>query len=122
MPRVLHFDLNASNPDRAINFYEKVFGWTFNKWEGPFDYWMIKTGEENTPGIDGGMNKTEDPGLKTSVTIDVSSLDEYIRNIQENGGTILDEKMAIPGVGYFAQFKDTEGNILGMMEDNPSAI
>lgn len=82
---------------------------------------MIKTGEEQTPGIDGGMSKTTDPGLRTSVTIDVASIDEVIRTIEENGGTIIDQKMVIPGVGYHAQFKDTEGNALGIMEHNPSA-
>jgi len=46
MSRVVHFDLNAKEPDRAIRFYETIFDWKFNKWDGPMEYWMIKTGEE----------------------------------------------------------------------------
>jgi uncharacterized protein len=30
-------------------------------------------------------------------------------------------KMPIPGVGWLAYIKDTEGNILGMMQPDPSA-
>ncbi|KKM25017.1 hypothetical protein LCGC14_1599260, partial [marine sediment metagenome] len=54
MNRVIHFELNADDPQRAIEFYEKVFGWNTNKWEGEFDYWLVNTGEEDEPGINGG--------------------------------------------------------------------
>jgi predicted enzyme related to lactoylglutathione lyase len=29
--------------------------------------------------------------------------------------------MAIPGVGWLCYFKDTEGNIFGMMQNDPAA-
>jgi predicted enzyme related to lactoylglutathione lyase len=122
MSRVTHFDINAKDPDRAIKFYEIIFNWKFSKWEGPMDYWMIKTGQESEPGIDGGMSKNDElPGFDTSVTVDVKSIDGVIKQIQELGGQILQPKMAIPGIGWFAQFKDTEGNKLGLMQDDPSA-
>lgn len=122
MSRVVHFDLNAKDPDRAIKFYETIFNWKFNKWDGPMDYWMITTGEESEPGINGGMSKIDDaPGFDTSVTIDVKSIDTVIKQIQEFGGDIIQEKMPIPGVGWFAKYKDTEGNTLGIMQDDPSA-
>ena len=122
MSRVVHFDINAKDPDRAINFYERIFHWRFEKWNGPMDYWMIKTGSESEPGIDGGMSKMDDiPGMVTSVTIGVISIDDVIRQIQDLGGEIIQQKMPIPGVGWFAQFKDTEGNTLGIMQDDPSA-
>ena len=54
MPRVVHFEIHADDPERAANFYQSVFGWQFQKWEGPLEYWMIITGPEGTPGINGG--------------------------------------------------------------------
>ena len=45
MPRVLHFELNADDPARAVQFYQKAFGWTIQKWAGPEDYWLCMTGE-----------------------------------------------------------------------------
>ncbi|MGZ4908488.1 MAG: VOC family protein, partial [Halobacteriota archaeon] len=41
MSKVIHFELPADDPQRAVEFYEKVFGWTITKWEGPNDYWLI---------------------------------------------------------------------------------
>ncbi len=41
MPRVVHFEIHAGEPERAIRFYEKVLGWSFQKWEGPMEYWLI---------------------------------------------------------------------------------
>lgn len=120
MARVVHFEINAKDTERAIKFYESIFNWKFEKWAGPFDYWMIMTGDG--PGIDGGMNKQEDmPGFTTSVTIDVKGIDDVISKIKTRGGEITQEKMAVPGVGWMAQFKDAEGNTLGLMETDETA-
>ena len=122
MSRVVHFDINAKDSVRAIKFYETIFDWKFTKWEGPMEYWMIKTGQDSEPGIDGGMSKNDElPGFETSITVDVISIDNVIQQIKELGGQIIQPKMAIPGIGWFAQFKDTEGNKLGLMQDEPSA-
>jgi predicted enzyme related to lactoylglutathione lyase len=55
MPRVVHFEIHADDPQRAIAFYSKLFGWEFNSWGGPMEYYLIKTGPEESRGIDGGM-------------------------------------------------------------------
>lgn len=54
MPRVVHFEVHADDPERAANFYSGVFGWELAKWEGPQDYWLITTGPDDEPGINGG--------------------------------------------------------------------
>ena len=54
MPRVVHFEIHADEPERAVSSYNSVFGWKFQKWEGPLEHWMIITGAEGTPGINGG--------------------------------------------------------------------
>jgi predicted enzyme related to lactoylglutathione lyase len=121
LPRVIHFEINADEPERAKGFYEKVFGWKIVKWEGPVDYWLIQTGEEPEPGIDGAITKREVPGATIFNTIGVPSIDEFMKKIEENGGTIVVPKMSVPGVGYAAYFKDTEGNTFGLMEEDTSA-
>jgi predicted enzyme related to lactoylglutathione lyase len=121
LPRVIHFEINADEPERAKGFYEKVFGWKIVKWEGPVDYWLIQTGEEPEPGIDGAITKREFPGATIFNTIGVPSIDEFMKKIEENGGTIVVPKMSVPGVGYAAYFKDTEGNTFGLMEEDTSA-
>ena len=49
MPRPVHFDLTADNHERVIKFYQNVFGWKFEKWDGTMDYWMATTGDEKEP-------------------------------------------------------------------------
>ena len=121
MSRVTHFEIPADNPERAIEFYEKVFGWKIEIWDGPIEYWLITTGPEDEPGIDGGLARREDPDTVVENTIDVKDLDQSIKEVEANGGTILRPKMAVPGVGWMAYFLDTEGNTFGMMETDPKA-
>ncbi len=45
MPRPVHFEISADDPERALHFYQAVFGWKSQKWDGPQDYWLISTGE-----------------------------------------------------------------------------
>src|SRR5262245_2829618 len=57
MPRVIHFEIHAEKPERAVAFYSKLFGWEFTKWGGPMEYYLVKTGPDGQPGINGGMIK-----------------------------------------------------------------
>jgi predicted enzyme related to lactoylglutathione lyase len=119
MPRIIHFEINADDPRRATEFYKKVFGWKVKKWEGPTDYWLVTTGDEKQPGIDGAIMERMKKAT-TINTIDVPSVDEFIKKIEKAGGKPVSEKTIIPGVGYFAYCKDTEGNIFGIMQADSS--
>ena len=121
MPRIIHFDFTAEDPQRAQRFFQTVFGWKFEKWDDEsMEYWMATTGSDTEPGINGGLSRRK-PGVVGFLnTIQVSSVDEYIEKIQENGGEII-KKFSVPGVGYIAHFFDTEKNILGIIEYNKNA-
>ncbi|MBI2906186.1 MAG: VOC family protein [Chloroflexi bacterium] len=120
MPRVIHFEINADDPDRATKFYEKAFGWQINKWEGPIDYWLVTTGDEKEPGINGGIMRRMEKAATVN-TIDVPNLEEYMKKVEQAGGKIVTGKTAVPGVGYFAYCLDTEGNVFGIMQADASA-
>src|SRR5262245_12610717 len=120
MPRVIHFELGADDPERAVKFYQDVFGWQIHKWDGPQDYWLVTTGAAGTPGIDGAIMRRM-PGHATINTVDVASVDDAVARIKASGGTVVAPKMAVPGVGYFAYCQDTEGNAFGVMQNDPSA-
>lgn len=121
MPRVVHFELSADDPGRAVKFYSEVFGWKINKWDGPEDYWLVDTLEGEEPGISGGIMKRLAPDLNTVNTISVNNIDEFATSIMDAGGRIFKPKTVVPGVGYLAYCKDTEGNIFGIMESDPEA-
>lgn len=116
MPRVVHFEIPTEDPSRALAFYQSVFGWQSQKWDGPEDYWLLTTGAAEQPGINGGLMKRHDPRQPVTNTVDVPSVDDFCAKITQAGGEIVVPKMEIPGVGYLAYFKDTEGNIFGIME------
>ena len=54
MNRPVHFEIPADDVERAVAFYQKTFGWTIKKWDGPIPYWMVTTGPEDEGGINGG--------------------------------------------------------------------
>lgn len=115
MPKIIHFEIPADEPERAVEFYKKVFGWKIQKWEGEFDYWLVEAGEEDEPGINGAI-KPKDFGSAINDVINVDSYHEFARRIEGEGGKMLTEKMAIPDMGYTGSFQDTEGNVLGIIE------
>jgi predicted enzyme related to lactoylglutathione lyase len=130
MGRVIHFEIHADDPARAIVFYETVFGWKFHKWEGEGaqDYWLITTGEDDERGINGGLLKRQgrspaydNPVSSFVCTIEVDKVAATEKEITENGGNIVVDKAAISGVGWLAYAKDTEGNIIGVMENDKNA-
>jgi uncharacterized protein len=128
MPRPVHFEIHAESPERAIGFYEGLFGWSFSS---VFDgYHLIRTGDPGQPGIDGGLVRRRganpDPNDPTPLvaytcTVDVADVDSYVEKALSLGGAVALPKMPIPGVGWLAYVKDTESNILGMMQNDPAA-
>ena len=126
MPRVVHFEIHADDPARAVKFYETLLGWSFQKWDGPMEYWMVITGPDSEPGINGGLLKRQGTIDGQAViayvcTVYVPNVDSSVSTALKNGGTLAVPKMAVPGVGWLAYCKDTEGNIFGMMQADESA-
>jgi uncharacterized protein len=122
MSRVNWFDVSAKDPDREMKFFQTTFGWTFEKWEGgDMDYWMITTGSEKEPGINGGLSKQSEQAMEPVNTIGVENVDKALQNIKHNGGEVTTGKMTLPGVGYMAYFKDPEGNEFGIMQSDENA-
>src|SRR5258707_12365595 len=120
MSRVIHFEIPAVDPDRAAKFYQKVFAWKFDKWAGPMEYWMVTTGAEETPGINGGLMRNTNVKTTTN-TVGVETVDGAIKAATGAGGKLVMPKTPIPGVGYLAYCEDTEGNRFRMMQADNDA-
>ncbi len=127
MPRPVHFEIHAADLDAAQRFYEALFGWSFTRVEA-MDYVLISTGEGR--GIDGGLVRRMGPNPGPQVpnpvvsficTIDVADLDASVAKAISLGGVIAVGKMPVPGVGWLAYCKDDQGNIFGVMQNDPTA-
>jgi predicted enzyme related to lactoylglutathione lyase len=86
MPRPVYFDINAENPQRALKFYQDAFGWKYQKWDGPMEYWMLMTGDDKEPGINGGLSP-RDSGENSTImnTIQVECVDTHIDKVKTSG-------------------------------------
>lgn len=116
MPTIVHFEIPADDPEKAIAFYREVFGWKFESWGGPMDYWLVTTKAEGEGGINGAIMKREHPGQAPINIIDVPDLDAFMDKIVALGGKKVTEKMPVPGVGWAAYAEDTEGNVFGLLQ------
>lgn len=127
MSRAVHFEIHASDPQALISFYGSLFGWSFNKWEGG-DYWMIHTGPDDQPGINGGLMPRRGgvPEALAAVnafviTVDVDNVDTVVDAAKRSGGTVALPRMPVPGIGWLAYLKDPDGNIFGVMQADTGA-
>ncbi len=123
MNRVYYFEMPVEDFDRAIKFYEAVFGWKVTKEDRPSGlYYAVKTGDDSKPGINGSFFKKEEGWNQISNVISVQDIDDILEKIKKLGGEIVFPKTVINGVGYLAYFKDPEGNTFGMMQNDLKAF
>jgi predicted enzyme related to lactoylglutathione lyase len=123
MDRVVHFEIPADDIARAKEFYGSTFGWELNDAEG-MDYTVVRTSpvdERQMPtepgAINGGMMQRTAETPNPVITINVDSIDDALKRVDAGGGTSVRPRTEIPGMGAFAYFKDTEGNVVGLWEN-----
>lgn len=121
MARVTHFEISANDPEQTIAFYRGVFGWKVEKWQGPVDYWLIDTGAGDNRGINGAFFKPRETFTGTVLTVEVEDLDATLERVRAQGGTVVVERHAIPGVGFQAFCKDREGTLFGVHQPDLQA-
>lgn len=130
MSRVVHFEIQANDVERAKSFYTAVFDWSFvdySQYVGS-TYWGIVTGPDDQPGINGGLLPRPAPapaaGQGTNgfvCTVGVDDYDAAERRILDAGGQVALPKMALPGMAWQGYYLDTEGNTFGIHQPDPKA-
>lgn len=113
------FAIHVDDVDRARAFYEAVFGWRFEQW-GPPGFYLIQTGDDAAPGIQGLMHARQEPRTGTGLngieaTFSVDDVNAIAEAVRANGGRITMEPAVIPTVGTLIRFLDTEQNEIGAM-------
>lgn len=134
--RVVHFEIEAKDKERATKFYEQVFGWDMQKQPEEYGgYVVVITGDSKEPGgINGGIYQEEKKLLNAySCVISVENVDKAINDVKKAGGKVFDdnktpdgkqlgEKMDIPGVGIYVKCEDTEGNRFTLLQPSPDMM
>ncbi len=135
MNRIIHFEIQAQQPERAAKFYTAVFGWDIKEYVVPGvqmkdenRYWLVTTGPTTEPGVNGGILFRQGPAPTAGqavnafvCTIGVANLDESVDKARKAGAIISLPRMPVRGVGWLAYCQDTEGNVFGMMQEDRNA-
>ncbi len=130
MPRPIHFEIHAEDPQRARDFYATVFGWTFEDWSeyAGVTYFGATTGPEGEPGINGAILPRPVPGGGPGapvngavLTLGVEDYDTSHDQILAAGGQVALAKQALPGMAWQGYYLDTEGNVFGIHQPDPEA-
>jgi uncharacterized protein len=126
--RIVHFEIEASDRERAKNFYVQAFGWEMQQMGAEMsDYVVVITGDPKEPGgINGGIFMSPPGATKElnaySCVVGVDNIDQAMAKVKSAGGQLLGDKMDVPGIGTFVRCKDTEGNIFTMLQPLPGSM
>jgi len=115
MNRPMHFEILATDPEKVGAFYRDLFGWNIATWDAPQTYWLVTTGPEGTPGINGGIMHRHFPQAVIN-TIPVDSMDQTLKQVVSLGGKKVNGPNEIPGIGLHAYCADPEGNLFGVLQ------
>jgi predicted enzyme related to lactoylglutathione lyase len=126
MDGVKGFNILVDEMKRAAHFYRSLFGWEIGRIEGSGGelhgaqtIGCDKNGELSSPGtINGGLFRRGTHGVQeTFLKVRVASIDRCIERVKALGGTIVQPKVPMLDLAYFAIIRDSEGNAIGLWED-----
>jgi uncharacterized protein len=114
-----HIEIPADDVERAQRFYSELLGWQFTQMPDFPDYALYTTpaGEDGAGGAIGKRGQSAPEQVRNYVHVD--SIQDSLAKAQQLGGTVVTEKSEVPGQGWYAVLKDTEGNEFALWERLP---
>ena len=122
--KVVHFEIPVDDRERASSFYASVFDWEMQHMP-EMRYTIAGTvpvGDDQMPtepgAINGGLMDRSSETPNPVITIGVEDIDVSLKSVEANGGSVITPKTPLPGMGAFAYFTDSEGNVMGLFESS----
>jgi uncharacterized protein len=119
---VVHFEIFASDVDKARRFYEQAFSWRFEA-GGPPDMYHIHVGNEADSGLKLGLMARRTRQVTADMspnsfrcTISVKSIRDTMAAVEAAGGKLRSPVIEIPHVGKVVEIADTDNNIACIFE------
>jgi len=118
---ICHLEIPCEDVARGTKFYGDVFGWSFTvapegSTKTDMQYHLFDTHCTEYP-LKGGLYKEKDKSARikfAAVYLLSSDIIAHCEKIKSAGGEVILGKTPIPCVGYFAHFRDTEGNTMAL--------
>jgi predicted enzyme related to lactoylglutathione lyase len=116
MPAIIHFEIPAQDTARAKSFWGGLFGYEFQSMDGPTEYHMFQTGENEGGGI--YPQQQGETGLISYFAVE--DIEAARAKVEELGGK-TEAKEPVPGMGWYARVTDTEGNEFSLWQSDENA-
>ena len=120
MAKIVHFEIPADDPQRASRFYHDALGWEISRF-GDEPYWLVRAGGDDEPGANGALVAREDHHRSPVVIAGVEDIDDVLSRVVSCGGKVTQGKQPVPGMGWSAYVLDSEGNTIGLFQQDTSA-
>jgi uncharacterized protein len=121
---VVHFEVVGKDGEKLQGYYAELFGWNVDA-NNPMNYGMVARDDNKAAngelGIGGGVGQGPD-GYEGHVTfyVAVPDVEEALQKAESLGGTRVMGPETIMDMVTLGQFKDPEGNLVGVVEDMPA--
>ena len=108
---IVHWAIEAIDPDRQRRFYENVFNWTISDGH-------VMLIESGLGGPEPGPAGHIQPGSmsRVSLYVQVRDLTETLERVTANGGIVRSEPFDLPGAPTMAMIEDPEMNPLMLVQ------
>ena len=117
MTQIVHFEIPADDTGKSREFYGGLFGWQFQNYPGPSEYWM----GEIVPKQSGVAITNMEPGKHGNrAYFSVDDIKAGEARVKELGGESSDP-MSVPKMGWFVVCKDPHGNEFGLWQADENA-
>lgn len=120
MSKVVHFEIPVDDPERAAAFYRGALGWEISGF-GDQPYWLVRAGADDERGADGALIGRGEVHQSPVLIAGVGDIDDALRRVEQGGGRVVQGKLPVPGVGWSAYIVDSEGNTIGLFQDDAAA-
>ncbi len=108
---VVHFEILGKDGKKLQEYYANLFGWKIDA-NNPMNYGLVAPEEK---GIGGGIGAGEN-GSGVTVYVEVEDLQATLDRAVSLGGEVVTPVTEIPGMVTLAQFRDPEGNVIGIVK------
>lgn len=118
---ITHVEIPAEDINRARKFYSGLFDWDSQLFE-EMNYLMFQSrNEDGSAMVSGGILPRQVENHPVTNYVNVEDIDTTAKKIEELGGKVVTPKTAVPGMGWFLHFVDTEGNLLALWKNDAEA-
>ncbi len=110
---VVHFEITGKDAEALQQYYRDLFGWSLTPMAPDVPYGLVGS-EETGDGIGGGVGASMDGASLLTIYVQVDDIQGALDRAVELGGEVVQPPTVIPGAVTYAQFRDIEGNIVGL--------